>query len=214
MFWGAPLLARELERGTHRLAWTQSVSRRRWLVTKLGGLGLAVTVAGLALGAMVSAWLTNFDGTRYGTARFYDTALFGVTGVAAGAWWLFAFAVTIVVYLVAMYVMFDVRPAYAAPERTVEEEISSISSTAPGLVSYTALLSPAGVEITGVAPECANEGRETYLGCLQDAGYRSVLYYQPADRYWRFQWTEAGILVLVSVLLAGPVVYRVARRPV
>ena len=35
MFWGAPLIARELETGTHRLAWNQSVTRTRWLVTKL-----------------------------------------------------------------------------------------------------------------------------------------------------------------------------------
>jgi hypothetical protein len=31
VFWGAPLLAREYDTGTFRLAWTQSVSRRRWL---------------------------------------------------------------------------------------------------------------------------------------------------------------------------------------
>jgi len=30
LFWGAPLIARELEHGTHRLVWTQGVSRRRW----------------------------------------------------------------------------------------------------------------------------------------------------------------------------------------
>ena len=36
VFWGAPLVARELEAGTHRLAWTQSVTRTRWLAIKLG----------------------------------------------------------------------------------------------------------------------------------------------------------------------------------
>ena len=36
MFWGAPLLAREFETGTFRLAWTQSVTRTRWLAVKLG----------------------------------------------------------------------------------------------------------------------------------------------------------------------------------
>jgi len=30
IFWGAPLVARELETGTYRLAWTQSVTRKRW----------------------------------------------------------------------------------------------------------------------------------------------------------------------------------------
>nr|BFF25825.1 hypothetical protein GCM10025732_37900 [Glycomyces mayteni] len=42
-FWGAPLVARELEAGTHRLAWTQSVTRTRWLTAKLavaGGVGV------------------------------------------------------------------------------------------------------------------------------------------------------------------------------
>ena len=41
LFWGAPLIARELETGTFRLAWNQSVTRERWLAVKLGILGLA-----------------------------------------------------------------------------------------------------------------------------------------------------------------------------
>ncbi|MGC1405669.1 MAG: transporter, partial [Candidatus Dormiibacterota bacterium] len=48
VFWGAPLIARELETGTYRLAWTQSVTRTRWLVVKVGLVGLAgISVAGL-----------------------------------------------------------------------------------------------------------------------------------------------------------------------
>ena len=34
MFWGAPLIAREFETGTFRLAWTQGVTRTRWLAAK------------------------------------------------------------------------------------------------------------------------------------------------------------------------------------
>jgi hypothetical protein len=41
IFWGAPLIARELETGTYRLGWTQSITRRRWLAVKLGVVGLA-----------------------------------------------------------------------------------------------------------------------------------------------------------------------------
>ena len=36
VFWGAPLLAREVEQGTIRLVFTQSVSRRRWLDRQAG----------------------------------------------------------------------------------------------------------------------------------------------------------------------------------
>jgi hypothetical protein len=55
MFWGAPLIARELETGTHRLAWTQSITRTRWLATKLGlgTLAAMLTAAGLSL---VATW--------------------------------------------------------------------------------------------------------------------------------------------------------------
>ena len=35
IFWGAPLIARELETGTHRLVWNQTVTRTGWLATKL-----------------------------------------------------------------------------------------------------------------------------------------------------------------------------------
>jgi hypothetical protein len=225
LFWGAPVLARELERGTHRLAWTQSVSRRRWVAAKLGLLGLAVTTAGLLLGLMINAWLSAFDGST-SADRFSDPAMFGATGVAGGAWWLFAFglgtaaggltrrtmpafAVTIAVFVLAMFAVFQTREYYAEPERLAAE-----APLAGGFVTDSAFLSPAGVEVNGLVPECAAEGRDTYMDCVRDAGYTSVLYFQPADRYWRFQWTEAGILVLVSVLLAGPVVYRVMRRPV
>jgi hypothetical protein len=66
VFWGAPLIARELESGTYRLAWTQSISRSRWLVTKFCLVGLAsMAVAGL-LSLMYtwwsSAYLRTFDG--------------------------------------------------------------------------------------------------------------------------------------------------------
>lgn len=39
MFWGAPLVAREFESGTYRLAWTQSVTRRRWLSVRVALVG-------------------------------------------------------------------------------------------------------------------------------------------------------------------------------
>ena len=56
IFWGAPLVARELESGTYRLAWTQSVTRTRWLTTKLALIGLAGAVLCGLLSAMLGWW--------------------------------------------------------------------------------------------------------------------------------------------------------------
>lgn len=51
LFWGAPLVARELETGTSALAWSQSVTRTRWLAVKLtvGGLAAMVVTEGMSL---------------------------------------------------------------------------------------------------------------------------------------------------------------------
>jgi hypothetical protein len=60
-FWGAPMIAREVEAGTHRLVWTQSITRRRWLATKLGlGMLAAVTASG-SLGLVLTWWAHPID---------------------------------------------------------------------------------------------------------------------------------------------------------
>ena len=58
VFWGAPLITREIETGTFRLAWTQSVMRSRWLVVKVGLIGL-VALASAALLSLTASWWMN-----------------------------------------------------------------------------------------------------------------------------------------------------------
>ncbi|MDT0494411.1 transporter [Streptomyces sp. NPDC012600] len=58
MFWGAPLIARELETGTHYLAWNQGVTRTRWLATKLG-LGAAASMAAAGLTSLAVSWWSS-----------------------------------------------------------------------------------------------------------------------------------------------------------
>lgn len=60
-FWGAPLIARELETGTHRLVWNQSVTRRRWLIGKVAFVGLAAMIVAGLLGAMFTWAAAPFD---------------------------------------------------------------------------------------------------------------------------------------------------------
>jgi hypothetical protein len=61
MFWGAPMIARELETGTFRLAWTQSLTRGRWLTVKLTLIGLASMAAAGLLSLMVTWWFSPLD---------------------------------------------------------------------------------------------------------------------------------------------------------
>ena len=62
IFWGAPLVARELETGTYRLAWNQSVTRTHWLAAKLGFSVLATAVAVGILTTAISWWAHPIDG--------------------------------------------------------------------------------------------------------------------------------------------------------
>jgi membrane protein implicated in regulation of membrane protease activity len=61
VFWGVPLVTRELETGTHNLVWNQTVTRKRWLTTKVGmGLLAAIVAAGL-LSLAVTWWSSPID---------------------------------------------------------------------------------------------------------------------------------------------------------
>ena len=93
VFWGAPLIARELEAGTHRLAWNQSVTRRRWLATKLLALGLAtIGVAGL-VSLMVTWWSSSID---HASMTMLTPAVFGARGVVPIGYAAFAFMLGVV----------------------------------------------------------------------------------------------------------------------
>ncbi|TAM58787.1 MAG: hypothetical protein EPN50_08270, partial [Chloroflexota bacterium] len=79
LFLGAPLIATELETGTFRLAWTQSVTRRRWLLVKLSLAGLAAVVIAGLLTWMIDWWMTPFDAA---TLSRFDPLDFGYQGIA------------------------------------------------------------------------------------------------------------------------------------
>jgi hypothetical protein len=54
-------LVLEFERGTYRLAWTQSITRARWLTARLALIGLGALLAGLALTALMTWWRGPLD---------------------------------------------------------------------------------------------------------------------------------------------------------
>jgi hypothetical protein len=95
MFWGSPAVAREREAGTVQFAWTQSVTRRRWLSVKTGWLLLAGAVFGGAVAGLVSWWYAPLNALKQNqfTPGYFDLqgiapigyAVFAVAlGIAAG----------------------------------------------------------------------------------------------------------------------------------
>jgi hypothetical protein len=131
IFLGAPLVARELEAGTYRLAWTQSVTRTRWIATRLTLVILVSVVLTGLLSTAVTWWQRPLDVVNSGLWGNFDErdlvpVAFTVFSVALGAFLgavarrtLVAMAATIAGYAVVRYLVSEyVRPNLFAPLKT------------------------------------------------------------------------------------------------
>lgn len=87
-FWGAPLIARELETGTYNLAWGQSASSSRWLAAKLAVTGTATAAVIGVLSWAVTAWAGHIDAAE---GNRITPLIYSGRGVAPVAYALFAF---------------------------------------------------------------------------------------------------------------------------
>jgi hypothetical protein len=97
-FVGAPVLARELETGTFRYAWTQGLGRWRWTLAKLVLLAVAVTAAAEAFSVLVSWYFQPYFAAGNQNVSLSEMSpffpgLFDLRGVAFAAWTLAAFAI-------------------------------------------------------------------------------------------------------------------------
>ena len=162
LFWGAPLIARELEAGTHRLVWNQSVTRTRWLAVKLGLLGLAaVAAAGLSTFA-IDWWSDPIDKAAADEFTRMEPLLFGTRGIVPIAYAVFAFtlavtvgmlvrrtlaamAITLVVF-VALQVAFPHLRAHLIPPRSATLDVTAANVT--GFV-----FGPDGLELSAEPPD-------------------------------------------------------------
>lgn len=97
IFWGAPLVTRELESGTHRLVWNQSITRTRWLAVKLGVLGLAAMVAtGITVRA-ANWWASPLDKAVADRFARMEPVSFDAHGIVPIGHAAFAFALGVTV---------------------------------------------------------------------------------------------------------------------
>ncbi|WAL64640.1 transporter [Amycolatopsis cynarae] len=217
LFWGAPLVAREVEQGTHRMIWTQGVSRRHWALVKFGLVGGAALLASILYGLAVSWWYTPL--AQSGNGRF-DTFAFDIQGVAPVGYT--AFAVLLGVY--AGTVWRKVLPAMAAtltgfvairilltalarpnylPARTLTFPVRGVSPAMdPALGNW--VVSQDVRDATGkVVMANAQVGcppQDATCGGLGEGTYNLVRY-QPGDRFWLFQGIETGIFVVLAAVL-------------
>jgi hypothetical protein len=92
MLWGAPLVAHELESRTSDFAWTQSVTRTRWLTVKAGWLLLAATACGGVTSALITWWSGPVNASQ---ANAFQSPQFDTQGIVPIGYAVFAMALGI-----------------------------------------------------------------------------------------------------------------------
>ena len=244
-FLGAPVLARELENGTVRYAWTQGFGRLRWTLAKLVALGVVVAVAAGAL-SMLTSWYyqpyfaTGNQSLSLTTLNPLAPGLFDLRGVAFAAWTLAAFAigglagtlirrvVPAIVATLAAYAGLAVatggwlRLHYLTPLVTSKLNIPDSAwvmtqqwFTKSGRPASQSALSQV---LQGAPGQLFGKGgvpkSVTVWQYLVQHGYTQWTTYQPASRFWAFQWIEGGWLLALSVLLIAVTMWLVRRRVV
>jgi hypothetical protein len=269
VFWGAPVVAREFDTGTYRLAWTQSATRTRWLAAKIfvGGLASVVTAGLFTL--MATWWSSPLDRVRDMPFSYFDTrdiapigyALFAFAlGVAIGALvrrMIPTMVLTLVGFAAVRLTFLEyVRPHFASALHSVTKfqlpissgnsvslrqginpadwTLSSVVKNAAGKINQALSSnninftnSPNGsVSLVG-AGRCPNKiptgvghgnsgppkvVQEALSKCVASFHLTNYLTYQPANRYWMFQWYELGSYVVISALLVAFSVWWIRRR--
>lgn len=192
VFVGAPLLARELETGTFRFAWTQECGRRRWLLAKVVPLAALVTAGAGALSVLTWWYLQPF--VRAELISGIRSPGFNVRGVDFAAWTLVAFAIAVFVG--------------AVVKRVLPAIVVSLAAWAGVFFATVGLLRP-----HYLSPVAGSSGAITTNWWVvgQTHGGADVLY-QPESRFWLLQFIEAGWLVLLALALLGAATWYVRHR--
>jgi hypothetical protein len=245
-FVGAPVLARELETGTFRYAWTQGFGRWRWTLAKLVGLAVIVTAAAGAVTVLFFWYFRPYFATGNQALSLTEMSplhfiLFDLRGVAFAAWTLAAFAISVLAGMLIRRVVPAMVAALAAYTGLAFVTVNFLRQ------HYLTPLVTSNVNVPGSAlivsqwwtkggnyvfggrppidllqqfcpdPALGPFGKPspgTLAQCLSQHGYTQWTRYQPASRFWPFQWIEGGWLLALSILLIAATVWLVRRRAV
>jgi len=257
VFWGAPLVAREIEAGTFRLAWNQSVTRTRWLAVKLGLTGLAAMATAGMLSLAVTWWAGPIDQALQFNSSPEGAGLtrlapevFGARGIAPVGYAVLALAIgvtagvlirrtipamatTLAAYAGVLLAWPNwIRPHLITPLRSIvplnpaaingvmtpnNTQMTVIAAAnKPGAwIISNQTIAPSGHLFTGPATQACLSRTASFQACQASIGrlhLRQLISYQPASRFWAFQWYEAGIFLTLALALAGFCFWWIRRR--
>ncbi|MCC3774591.1 hypothetical protein [Streptomyces sp. UNOB3_S3] len=223
LFVAGPMVARELENGTHRLVWAQSVTPLRWLVAKLAVPVVAV-LAGVSALAAVYTWTWRaapaalLPGQRWdhsfdmiGPAPVAGALLATALGALAGLLvkrTVPAMGAALVALGAVSWGLAGLRPRLVSPVTELSAEMPGLLRGPEDWVVERGMVTETGARIpepycgVGVSPgDCVSQHHA--------AGW--YVDWHPGSHLWPLEWAEAGVGVALAAVFAGAAVWVVRR---
>ncbi|MCL6736981.1 hypothetical protein [Streptomyces neyagawaensis] len=217
---GASLIGRELESGTAKLAWTQSVAPARWLAAKLA-VPAALIVSGTVLLTLLNrlVWWREEPLRRAVVTRdWFAVTTFTGNGTLATAYALLALTVGVVAGLLLRRSLPALAAGFAGTLAlmgvlqanrdhlwpVVDTRSSSSEPLWKGMLVDQGIVTASGDRISNVLcgePDC---GRSDVVGYWAQS--------HPSSHFWPLQLVETGIVVAVTALLVLASFHLLRRR--
>jgi hypothetical protein len=228
ILFAAPIV-QELEHGTYRLSWTQSVTRRRWIATRLG-VALSATLLAMVVVTLLTTWwrgpFDQLDG------RLNPNDAFDFEGIVPFAYALFALALVLAIgtftrrlmaavaggfvgfLIVRIPIQFWARHSFVAPVHFVSGPTGQVPpNLARAWVLENNYLGHASSQGKGGAAHCfAYRSHELVSHCMARFGFVNEITYQPASRFWELQGIEAAIFATAGLVLLAVTSWWIRRR--
>ncbi|WP_223831051.1 hypothetical protein [Streptomyces venezuelae] len=221
-FVAGPMVARELESGTYKLAWTQSVSPARWLAAKLA-VPAALTLTVVPLLSLVFHWSWSTGPAEDFPTYWYEPTMFVSFGVVPVAHALLGLALGAAVGLLVRRTV----PAMGVAALVTGTALAVLAGLRADLWPVRTLTGT-GIDPGGQAWRL-DQGMLTAAGerlywngctvvqpqnprlCMTDrGGVTDFVDIHPAAHYWPLQLVETGICLTLTAL-ATLVAFRVLR---
>ncbi|MDX3336846.1 ABC transporter permease subunit [Streptomyces fimicarius] len=229
VFIGAPLIAGDQENGTAQLVTTQSVTRRQWLIAKLGlAYGLAL-ISGVVLSALFTWWWKPYRSVFL--SEWITGVIFDNTGPVLPAFLLFFTAAGITIGAVVrrmlpamvgtflftaittMFVWDEVRVRLGSPKMFTYPLDAELPARFDEAYEVDRWVGSADGTLYGWGT-CAEATEKAQNACIKDHGIvNNVIEYLDFGQMASMQWTAAGLLLAGTALLTAFTLWRVSRRP-